>query len=73
MPSSQHPHLVSLQVSGTSQPSSNGPDAAVLLSLQQPNLLLKQADFFAGLGLHFRSCCSVEMIAANVVAADWLV
>lgn len=69
-PSSQHPHLVSLQVSGTAQPSSNGPDAAVLLSLQQPNRLLKQADFFAGLDLHFR--CSVVMIAANVVAADWL-
>lgn len=69
-PSSQHPNLVSLHVSGTAHPSSNGPVAAVLLSAQQPNLLLRQADGFCGLGLHLRGVCSFVTIASNVFGVD---
>lgn len=64
-PSSQHPYLVSLHVSGTAQPSSNGPDAAVLLSAQHPNVLLRQADGFGGRGLHLRGANSFVTIASN--------
>lgn len=69
-PSSQHPCFVSLHVSGTAHPSSNGPVAAVLLSAQQPNLLLRQADGFGGLGLHLRGFCSFVTIASNVFGVD---
>lgn len=56
-PSGQHPYLVSLQVSGTGHPSSNGPVAAVVLSAQQPNVDFRHAETF-GLGLHFFGVCS---------------
>lgn len=51
-PSSQQPYLVSLQVSGKAHPSSNGPVAVVLLSGQQPNSLVRQADGFGARNLH---------------------
>lgn len=65
-PSGQHPYFVSLQVSGTGHPSSNGPIAAVLLSEQHPYLLLRHSGAFFGLGLHFRGVCSLVIIASNV-------
>lgn len=64
-PSGQHPYLVSLHVSGTGQPSSNGPVAVVVLSGQQPNVVFKHAETF-GLGLHFFGVCSLVMIASRV-------
>lgn len=64
-PSEQHPYLVSLHVSGTGHPSSNGPVAAVVLSAQQPNVDFKHADTL-GLGLHFFGVCSLVMIASKV-------
>lgn len=69
-PSSQHPYLVSLHVSGNLQPSSNGPVAAVVLSGQQPNVLLRHADGFCGLGLHLRGFCSLKMTSSNVCDVD---
>lgn len=56
-PSGQQPYLVSLHVSETEQPSSNGPLAEVVLSGQQPYVDLMQTAFF-GLGLHLRGVCS---------------
>lgn len=67
---SQQPYLVSLHVSGTAHPSSNGPVAAVLLSEQHPNVLLRQADGFCGLGLHFRGFCSLVTMASRVFGVD---
>lgn len=66
-PSGQQPYLVSLQVSGTEQPSSNGPLAAVELSAQHPYFDLRQAAGFLGLGLHLRGVCSLVMIASRVL------
>lgn len=63
--SGQQPYLVSLQVSGTGQPSSNGPLADVELSGQHPYCDLMQTAFF-GLGLHLRGVCSLVMIASSV-------
>lgn len=57
--------MVSLHVSGTAQPSSNGPEAAVELSGQHPYFDLRQAAGFFGLGLHLRGVCSLRIIASS--------
>lgn len=64
-PSEQQPNLVSLHVSLTLHPSSNGPVAAVLLSGQQPNSLLRHA---AGVvrRLHLSGLCSLLMIDRSI-------
>lgn len=64
-PSSQQPYFVSLHVSGNGQPSSNGPVDVVLLSGQQPNSLLRQADGLLCRILHCLGFCSLVMIASN--------
>lgn len=63
-PSGQQPNLVSLHVSLTVHPSSNGPLAAVLLSAQQPNSLARQAAGFVRI-LHLRGFSSSKMIESN--------
>lgn len=64
-PSEQQPNLVSLHVSLTLHPSSNGPVAAVFLSGQQPNSLFRHA---AGVvrRLHLSGFCSLMTIARSV-------
>lgn len=64
-PSGQQPNLVSLHVSLTLHPSSNGPVAAVLLSAQQPNSLLRHAAGFER-RLHLSGFCSFVTIASRV-------
>lgn len=72
-PSGQQLYLVSLQVSWNSQPSPNGPVAAVLLSGQHPKLDTKHAAGFFGRGLHFFGLSSVRIAVENSVSSSYSV
>lgn len=64
--SGQQPNIVSLHVFGVGHPSSNGPDAAVLLSTaQHPNSVNMQGIVF-GFTRHFRGFCSSFKIVDNL-------
>jgi hypothetical protein len=72
IPSGQQLNLVSLQDSNISQPSENGPVAAVLLSEQHPYFDVRHAAGFLDFGLHLRFG-AMKIVVYSVVSSSSVV